>query len=68
MSVELSTCDYLANMPKKEALIETISKYQMGNDSKGRLFTDFVLNGGNIPPVAEDFSGPIEEILALYRG
>lgn len=68
VSVGLSTCDYLANMPKKEALIETISKYQMGNDSKGRLFTDFVLNGGNIPPVAEDFSGPIEEILALYRG
>lgn len=67
-TVEITRCDYLQNKPKKEALVETISKYQMSNDSKGRLFTDFVNGEGILPPVAENFTGPAEEILALYRG
>lgn len=68
LEVTLLTCDFLANVDKKDALIETISKYQMNNDTKGALFTDFVLKEKNLPPVADNFSGPIEEILELYRG
>lgn len=68
VAVEITKCDYLSNKQKKEELIETISKFQMGNDSKGRLFTDFINGKGSLPPMAENFSGPIEEILSLYRG
>lgn len=66
--VTLAKCTFLANPDKKEALIETISKFQMLNDVKGSYFTDFVLKGSSLPPMPENFSGPIREILALYRG
>lgn len=68
VTVKITRCDYLANKPKKEALTETISKYQMNNDTKGRLFTAFVTEGTPLAPMAENFSGPVEEILSLYRG
>jgi hypothetical protein len=68
VEITFENCEYLANKPKRQALIETIAKYQMGNDKKGMLFTDFLNKEKPLPPMAENFSGPIEEILALYRG
>ncbi len=68
IEISFSECDYLANKDKKQALTETIAKYQMANDYKGMLFTDFLKNEKSLPPMADDFSGPIREILKLYRG
>ncbi|MBS7359471.1 MAG: DUF5110 domain-containing protein [Oscillospiraceae bacterium] len=67
IEITVSNCDYLANAPKKQGLIETISKYQMSNDIKNVLFSS-VLTDGKVPTVAGDMQGPIEEILELYRG
>ncbi len=68
VEIELLDCEYLTNIDKKQALTETIAKYQMGNDKKGLLFTEFLKTEKPLPPMADNFSGPIEEILALYRG
>jgi hypothetical protein len=68
VEIVLAECEYLVNQDKKQALTETIAKYQMGNDKKGLLFTEFLKSEKALPPMAETFSGPIEEILALYRG
>ena len=68
VEIDFTDCEYLANRDKKQDLIETIAKYQMGNDKKGLLFTDFLKTEKPLPPMADNFSGPIEEILALYRG
>lgn len=68
VEITLENCEHLTNKPKKKELIETIAKYQMGNDKKGLLFTDFLMKEKPLPPMAENFSGPVEEILALYRG
>ena len=68
VEIEFLDCEYLTNIDKKQALVETISKYQMGNDKKGILFTEFLKTEKPLPPMADNFSGPIEEILALYRG
>ena len=68
VTVTLTTVTALANRPKREELIETIAKFQMNNDVKGRLFKEFVNNDTPVPPCAESMSGPLEEILALYRG
>ena len=68
VEIVLAECEYLVNQDKKQALTETIAKYQMGNDKKGLLFTEFLKSEKALPPMAENFSGPIEEILALYRG
>ena len=68
--VEITFADsvYLTNKDKKQALTETIAKYQMGNDYKGMIFTEFLKNEKSLPPLAENFTGPINEILKLYRG
>lgn len=68
--VEITLADavYLANRDKKQELTETIAKYQMGNDYKGMIFSEFLKNEKSLPPIAEDFAGPINEILKLYRG
>ncbi len=66
--IEITTCDYLVNVNKKDALTEVISKYQMSNDRKGRLFNDFVLKEKPLPLLSEDLQGPLLEILSLYRG
>ncbi len=68
VEIEFLDCVYLTNIDKKQALTETIAKYQMGNDKKGILFTEFLKTEKPLPPMADNFSGPIEEILALYRG
>jgi alpha-glucosidase (family GH31 glycosyl hydrolase) len=68
VEIEFLDCVYLTNIDKKQALTETIAKYQMGNDKKGLLFTEFLKTEKPLPPMADNFSGPIEEILALYRG
>jgi hypothetical protein len=68
VEIVMTDCEYLTNTDKKQALIETIAKYQMGNDKKGLLFTEFLKSEKPLPPMAENYTGPIEEILALYRG
>lgn len=68
VEIKISDCEYLANADKRSALIETISKYQINNDTKGLMFGEFLKSEKQLPPMAENFSGPIEEILALYRG
>lgn len=68
VEIEIKDCEYLANADKRASLIETISKYQMNNDTKGLMFGEFLKSEKQLPPMAENFSGPIEEILALYRG
>ena len=68
VEIEFLDCVYLTNIDKKQALTETIAKYQMGNDKKGLLFTEFLKSEKPLPPMADNFSGPIVEILALYRG
>ena len=64
VEIEFLDCVYLTNIDKKQALTETIAKYQMGNDKKGLLFTEFLKTEKPLPPMADNFSGPIEEILA----
>ncbi len=61
-------CTYLTNMDKKQELIRTIAKFQMANDYKGMVFTEFLKNENPLPPIAECFAGPIREIMKLYRG
>ena len=69
-SIEITLADsaYLTNKDKKQDLTETIAKFQMGNDYKGMLFTDFLKKEKALPPMTENFTGPIDESLALYRG
>jgi hypothetical protein len=68
VEITLNDADYLKNRDKKQELTETIAKFQMGNDYKGMIFTDFLKNEKSLPPLAENFTGPIKEILKLYRG
>ena len=68
VEIEFSDCEYLTNIDKKQALTQTIAKYQMGNDKKGLLFTEFLKTEKPLPPMADNFLGPIREIEALYRG
>jgi hypothetical protein len=68
VEISFEGCTYLTNMDKKQELIQTIAKFQMANDYKGMLFTDFLKNEKPLPPMAESFAGPIREIMKLYRG
>ena len=68
VEIVITTSTFLANTPKKQALTETIAKFQMLNDAKATLFNDFVLKDKLMPPLSDSMSGPLEEILALYRG
>ena len=68
VDITLADADYLANKDKKQELTETIAKYQMANDYKGMLFTEFLKTEKPLPPLAETYTGPIKEILKLYRG
>ncbi len=68
VEITLSDADYLKNRDKKQELTETIAKYQMTNDYKGMIFTDFLKTEKALPPLAETYTGPIKEILRLYRG
>lgn len=68
LNITVTTATFLGNMPKKQALIETIAKFQMMNDVKTVLFNDLVMNDKGIPAVSDSMSGPLEEILELYRG
>lgn len=64
--VVLSDCVYLKNEDKKQALTKVISKFQMSNDKKTRIFGKFIKGEGELPKnLSEDFAGPINEIFAL---
>ena len=67
VSLELDNCTYLENADEKQLLINTIAKFQMGNDIKGIKFTSFLKNGKKMPKVKKCFAGPINEILKLHR-
>lgn len=58
-----TTCT--SNADTKEALVETISKFQCKNDVKLTQYIKFVKNPSLPIPCSEPFKGPIEEILAL---
>ena len=68
VEINLDGCSYRANKDKKQELTETIAKYQLGNDYKGMIFTEFLKNEKPLPPLADTFAGPIKEIMKLYRG
>ena len=67
VEISVDDCRYLENADEKQLLINTIAKFQMGNDRKGMLFTGFLKNGKKLPSVNKDFAEPIEEILNLHR-
>ncbi|MBR2869727.1 MAG: DUF5110 domain-containing protein [Clostridia bacterium] len=67
VEVSVDDCRYLENADEKQLLINTIAKFQMGNDRKGMLFTGFLKNGKKLPSVNKVFAEPIEEILNLHR-
>ena len=67
IKIVLDNCVYLENKNEKQLLINTISKFQMGNDPKGIKFTAFVKNGKKLPRTKKEFAEPIEEILKLHR-
>ncbi len=67
IEITVDDCTYLANVDKKKALTNVISKFQMSTDRKGFMFNKFVMNGAPLKSVKKDFAGPIEEILKLYR-
>ena len=60
--------DHGLTYDEKQELIQTIAKFQMGNDYKGALFTEFLKNEKPLPPMSENYAGPIREIMKLYRG
>ena len=67
VEIAVSDCEFLANRPERELLIETVAKFQMGNDKKGMMFKKLLDNTKKIPSVSKDMAQPIEEILKLYR-
>jgi hypothetical protein len=67
IEILFTDCTYLANMDKKQELIQTIAKFQMGNDKKGMMFKKLLDNTKKIPSVSKDMAQPIEEILKLHR-
>ena len=66
IKIVLDNCVYLENKNEKQLLINTISKFQMGNDPKGFKFTAFIKNGKKLK-AKKCFAEPIEEILKLHR-
>lgn len=67
VEIELENSSYLENADEKQLLINTIAKFQMGNDAKGMKFTSFLKNGKKPPKTKKCFAEPIEEILKLHR-
>ena len=67
VEIAVSDCDFLANRPERELLIETVAKFQMGNDKKSMMFKKLLDNTKKIPSVSKDMAQPIEEILKLHR-
>ncbi len=66
LTVVLKNVEALKNGDKREALIDLISKFQMGNNSKAAIFTDFVNGKRSLQPLPERFTGPINEIEKNY--
>lgn len=65
--ITVENCIYLANADKTQELTRIISKFQMSTDRKGMIFTDFIKNNKPLRRVSKDFTGPIEEIMKLWR-
>lgn len=66
LTVTLGGVSVLKNRDKREVLIETISKFQMKNDPKKGLYTDYVNGKKKMPSVDASFREPLEEIENLY--
>ncbi len=67
IEIVLDNCDHLTNKDEKQLIINTVAKFQMGNDLKGMLFTGLLKNGKKLPKVRKEFKEPVEEILKLHR-
>lgn len=68
IEVLLSGITPLCNRNLTEALIELISKYQTGVDEKASQYTEFVKHPSMDIPGGDDYSGPIRELLSLWKG
>ncbi len=65
VEIALENCEYLKNEDRRQALINTVAKFQMSNDMKGFKFNG-MLKSGKIPAgISKDFAGPIKEIMSL---
>ena len=66
-AVEIELVNYVrkGNTDRKEALVETISKFQCGNNYKMAKYNSFIKDPTLPIPCGEPFKGPIEEILSL---
>ncbi|MBQ9849769.1 MAG: DUF5110 domain-containing protein [Clostridia bacterium] len=67
IEIDLDNCVYLTNKDEKQLIINTVAKFQMGNDLKGMLFTGLLKNVKKLPKVRKEFREPVEEILKLHR-
>ncbi len=65
IEVELINYKPVTNQPRRDALIETISKFQGNNNRKMVQYYSFINDISRPVPCEEPFRGPIEEILAL---
>lgn len=66
VEIELCSCQARRNAPTREALIETISKFQMQNDIKLKMFGSLIDDPHfKVPACAEPYRNAIEEILSL---
>jgi len=62
--VKLSGVSALTNPPKKEMLIDLISRIQTNNNKKLVKYTDFVLKGKKIK-LPKELQGPVDEITEM---
>lgn len=66
VKVVLSAVTVLKNTDRREALIDLVSKYQLSNDIKPKLFGAYVDGKTKLLKVKKCFREPIEEIEKLY--
>lgn len=65
ITIELDDCDFLKNKEFKEATIDLISTYQMGNDKKIEMFSKTLIDKTLPENVSSTLLGPIKELLKL---
>ena len=67
VQVELVGCRALENQNTREALVETISRFQSQMELKFARYTKYIDNPTLPVPFREPYKGVIEEILSLKR-
>ncbi|MBQ7652849.1 MAG: DUF5110 domain-containing protein [Clostridia bacterium] len=66
--VTLENCKYLENRPKKELMIDRVSRYQTATTAKLFKFLPYVKGKGKLHCVKKCEKGPLKELDALYYG